>query len=120
MDTQSLAASLPNIARFVSTEVVATGSTSTRAETGGEDVEVQNKSEATVEQAQKAVESINLVVQVFNKNVEFSVDKDTGIDVVKVVEKGSNEVIRQLPLDAVISFAKTLETLQGMLVKQKI
>lgn len=120
METQSLAASLPNIARFVSTEVAGTGTAPVRVEPSEPDAEVAAKSEATVEDAQKAVESINLVVQVFNNNVEFSVDKDTGIDVVRVVDKSSNEVIRQLPLDAVISFAKTLETLQGMLVKQKI
>lgn len=117
METQSLAASLPNIARSAQLEAVSTVSAPSRNQ---EVAEATTSTEPSVEQAQQAVEKINLVVQVFNKNVEFSVDKETGIDVVKVVEKDSKEVIRQLPLDAVISFARTLETLQGLLVRQAV
>lgn len=117
METQSLAASLPKIARSAQVEFASASAAPSKNQ---EVAEAVTASKPTAEQAQQAVDDINLVVQVFNKNVEFSVDKETGIDVVKVVEKDSKEVIRQLPLDAVISFARTLETLQGLLVRQTV
>lgn len=79
-----------------------------------------NEIEVTQAEAEQAVATVNLVVQVFNKDVEFSIDDATGINVVKVREKESDEVIRQLPLDAVIKFARTLESLQGLLIKQRV
>ena len=121
METQSLAVSLPNIARFTATDAANAVATPVRSDSSsGVATDSASQPAATVEQAQKAVASINQVVQVFNRNVEFSVDDDTGIKVVKVVEKDSHDVIRQLPLEAVIGFARTLDTLQGLLVKQEI
>lgn len=121
METQSLAVSLPNIARFTGTDAAGVTSAPVRLDPISDAVaDPASQPAATVEQAQKAVASINQVVQVFNRNVEFSVDDDTGIKVVKVVEKDSHDVIRQLPLEAVIGFARTLDTLQGLLVKQEI
>ncbi len=77
-------------------------------------------SSVSEQEARRAVDSVNEVVQVFNKGIQFSVDEATGIDVVKVVEKGSDQVIRQLPIEAVIKFAQTLDTIKGLLVKQSI
>jgi flagellar protein FlaG len=77
-------------------------------------------SPATPEQTQRAVDIINKVVQVFNNGVEFSVDESTGINLVRVVDKSTKEVIRQLPVEAVISFARTLDSLQGLLIKQRV
>lgn len=78
------------------------------------------KAAVSAEEAQRAVDSVNQVVQVFNKGIQFSVDDSTGIDVVKVVEKGTDQVIRQLPLDAVIKFAQTLDTIKGLLARDKV
>lgn len=74
----------------------------------------------TSEQAQQAVDVVNKVVQIFNSDVEFAVDKQTGINLVKVIDKDTDEVIRQLPIEAVVDFARTLDSLQGLLVKQKV
>jgi len=72
----------------------------------------------SVEQAKNAVDTTNKVVQIINNDVEFSIDESTGINVVKVLDKGSGNVIRQLPIEEVIAFAKTLDSLQGLLFKQ--
>lgn len=76
--------------------------------------------QVSADDAQRAVESVNEVVQVFNKGIQFSVDESTGINVVKVVEKETEQVIRQLPIEAVIKFAQTLDTIKGLLVKQSV
>lgn len=77
-------------------------------------------SPATPEQTQQAVDTINKVVQVFNNGVEFSVDESTGINLVRVVDKGTKEVIRQLPGEEVVNFARVLDSLQGLLIKQRV
>lgn len=43
----------------------------------------------------------------------FEKDKITGIDIVQIKEKKSNEVIRQLPLKGMVAFAQSLELPEG-------
>ena len=53
------------------------------------------------------------------KNVTISLDDDTGITVVKVVDKNTKEVVRQIPSEEMLAIAKALDTVQGLLVRQK-
>lgn len=73
------------------------------------------------EQVKNAVENLNQVVQnmVHGSNVEFIVDKDTKINVIKVVDKTTSEVIRQIPSEEILSIAKAIDTLQGLIIRQK-
>lgn len=77
-------------------------------------------SQVTAESVARAVAQVNQVIQHFNPDIEFTVDPSTKIDVVKVVDKVSGQVIRQFPSDAVLGIAQALDKLQGLLVKQKI
>ena len=52
-------------------------------------------------------------------NLQFTVDEDTGIDVVKVVDTDTKEVIRQFPSEEILAIAKAIDQLQGLLVKDK-
>jgi flagellar protein FlaG len=98
-------------------------------------VEVNQKQSAPVElpqQAVKAVESevnaemvknsldqLNKLVRQFNRNLEFTVDEDTGVNIVKVIDSQSQEVIRQMPTEEMLAIAKALDKLQGLLIKDK-
>lgn len=88
-------------------------------------VELPTKSVAKVAEAvnpaslRQATEKINTTLQMMGNNLQFSVDEDTGIDVVKVVDNDTKEVIRQIPSPEVLSIAKALDKLQGLLVKDK-
>ena len=44
---------------------------------------------------------------------------DMGVAVVKVIDKDSNKVIRQIPSEEVLQISKALDKLQGLLVKQQ-
>jgi flagellar protein FlaG len=70
-------------------------------------------------EVQKAVESLNKAVLNLNHSLQFSVDEDTKIDVVKVIDINSKEVVRQIPSVEVLSIAKAIDRLQGMLIKDK-
>lgn len=67
----------------------------------------------------KAVESLNKTVSSLNQSLQFTIDSDTKLDVVKVIDITSREVLRQIPSPEVISIAKAIDKLQGMLIKDK-
>lgn len=73
----------------------------------------------TQEDVDQAVEKINDAVRTFSQKLEFSVDKETETFVVKVVDKETKEVIRQIPSEEFLQIAKAMDKLQGLLIKDK-
>lgn len=86
---------------------------------GGAVASPQQKAENIREQVNEAVQKINDMIKVADRDLEFSVDKDTDMNVVKVIDSQSKEVIRQIPSEEVIQIAKALDKLQGLLVRDK-
>lgn len=67
-----------------------------------------------------AVDKINQTMQgLGNNNLEFTVDSETSINIVRVVDKETNKTIRQFPSEEALAIAKTLDKLQGMLVRTR-
>lgn len=52
-------------------------------------------------------------------DLSFSVDDETNIRVIKVVDRSTKEVIRQIPSEEMLQMAQALDKLQGLLLKQK-
>jgi len=67
------------------------------------------------EQVQQAVEQIQRVVSLVAQNLLFSVDKGTGKTVIRVVDSQTKEVVRQIPTEEVLSIARALDQMQGLL-----
>jgi len=69
------------------------------------------------DQLKSALDSMNHAVQALShgSTLEFTVDPDTRINMVKVVDKSTNEVIRQMPTEEALDIAKALDKLQGMM-----
>jgi flagellar protein FlaG len=70
-------------------------------------------------QLNDAVKSINATINALSPNLEFTVDSDTERTVVKVIDKQTNEIIRQLPTPEALEIAKAVDRLQGLLIRQK-
>ena len=70
------------------------------------------------EKLEAATKVVREFVQSVNNNLEFSVDKDSGQMVVKVVDRSTREVIRQVPSEEMLALAKTLDSIKGLFVKQ--
>jgi flagellar protein FlaG len=66
-----------------------------------------------------AVKKINDFIQVIRRDLQFSVDEDTGMTVVKVMDAETEEVIRQIPSEEVLAIAANLEEARGLLFKAK-
>lgn len=71
------------------------------------------------EQVQRAMEQLQKAASVNAQNLQFSMDQETGKTIVKVVDISTKEVIRQIPSEEVLAIAKSLDKLQGLLLRQQ-
>lgn len=73
----------------------------------------------SVEQVAQAVKDINKSLQSASRSLEFTVDSDDKKIVVKVIDQQTREVLRQIPSEEAIEISKSLDKLQGLLIKQQ-
>ena len=71
------------------------------------------------EELQQAIDKIQHFTENVEKNLEISIDKDTDITVVKVIDTQTKEIIRQFPTEETVSIARTLDKVQGLLFSDK-
>lgn len=76
--------------------------------------------QTTKQQTQQAVEAINKSMANMSRSLEFAVDQDTNMTIVKVVDTQTQDVIRQIPSEEVVAIAKALDKIQGLLIKQEV
>lgn len=71
------------------------------------------------EQIDRAMAEVKRALPPVARNLQFSIDKDTGRSVVKVVDSSTNEVIRQIPSEELLAIARSIDNFSGLFVKQK-
>lgn len=67
----------------------------------------------------EALAKIEKFVAPMASELQFSIDEESGVRVVKVYDRATNEVIRQIPSAEMLEIAKALDRLQGILLRQK-
>ncbi len=83
-------------------------------------VEQKQKTEPTHQQLQQAVQYINHRLS-SSTSLEFTVDQNTKTTVVKIVDKDSGDLIRQIPSEAALAIAESIGEFQkGLLLKQEV
>jgi flagellar protein FlaG len=65
-----------------------------------------------------AVNKLNEFVAPALQTVEFAIDDQSEHMVVKVVDTASKKVLRQIPNEEVLAMSKTLDKLQGLVIRQ--
>jgi flagellar protein FlaG len=75
--------------------------------------------ESTKLSVEEAVKRISEFVAPTQSEISFSVDDISGVQVVKIMDSQSNEVIRQFPSKEAIEIARALDKLQGLLIRDK-
>ncbi|MFN7087318.1 MAG: flagellar protein FlaG [Burkholderiales bacterium] len=75
--------------------------------------------EITMEQMKKAMEAVNRALESVGGSVQFTVDKETGKTVVRVIDTATHELIRQIPSEEMLQIARSLDRLQGLLIHQR-
>ena len=74
------------------------------------------------EQVKKAADNINRAMKQANQNLEFefTMDTDTNKPLVKVVDKQTGELVRQIPTEETVAIARSIDRFQrSLLLNQK-
>ena len=74
----------------------------------------ESKQTTKVEQA---VNQVNEYVQKLSRDLEFTVDEDSGRTVIKVLDSETKEIIRQIPPEEMLRIATYLTDGGGLLLK---
>lgn len=83
-------------------------------------VQQQDGAPATQQQIGEAAKLLKEYVKPVAQNLQFSMDEDSGKTVIKVVDSETQQVLRQIPSEEMLKIAKTLDRLQGLLVRDTI
>ena len=79
--------------------------------------EVQQPS---MNEVQQAVGTLNKFVASITPAIEFSTDQDSGKTIVKVIDNETQTVLRQIPSTEALEISKSLDRLQGLLVRHSV
>lgn len=72
------------------------------------------------EQLQKAMESIKQAIEAKAPNsLSFSIDQETGETIVRITDSQTGDVIRQIPSEEMLAIARSVDRMQGLLLKQE-
>ncbi|OWY36218.1 flagellar protein FlaG [Herbaspirillum aquaticum] len=74
---------------------------------------------ATDSELNDAVGKLNDFAAANAAALNFSKDQDTGKTIIKVVDTATDTVIRQIPSEEAIAIAKSIDKMQGLLIKEK-
>jgi flagellar protein FlaG len=61
------------------------------------------------------VSDLNLMVRELHRELRFAIDQDSGETVVKVVDRQTEEVVRQIPSEELVRLRKRLEEAAGVI-----
>jgi len=69
---------------------------------------------------ESAVRDINEAVQVVRRNLQFSVNEDSGRIMITVMDAETSEVVRQIPPEKLVAAAENLTALRGLLYEDEV
>jgi flagellar protein FlaG len=78
---------------------------------------VEPRPQASREDVEAAVATIQDFVQSVRRNLNFSLEEGSGRVVVKVTDAGSGDVIRQIPSEEALQLAENLSEVRSLLFK---
>lgn len=82
--------------------------------------DIEAKEPLTAEQLDKVAQQLQKFVGEMNRGLEFSVDKDSGRDVIKVFDKSTGDLVKQFPSEEVLTLVAKLSEMVGGFVDAKV
>ena len=68
----------------------------------------------------KAIEAIDLMMDLRSRSVTFERDESAGKDVIKVVDDETGEIIRQMPPEELLTFMRNLTKMLGNFLDERV
>lgn len=93
-----------------------TGASTTATEIKPTEPAMGEKAKLTPTEVVEIVQKANKALMDNASNLKFTVDKDSGARVVQLVDRETQEVLRQIPSVEMLKIAKAIEKMQGVLV----
>ena len=82
--------------------------------------QAQKQKPLTTQQLEKVAQQLQDFVGDMNRGLEFSVDKDSGRDVIKVIDRSSGDLVKQFPSEEVLTLVAKLSEMVGGFVDAKV
>lgn len=101
-----------------STETVVAGGAVAEVKTADAAKTVQQPSPDR-EALDKAVSDLETFTQSIQRNLSFAVDEESGTMVMKVTDRATGELIRQLPSEEALRLAERLDEMRSLLFKSE-
>ncbi len=87
---------------------------------GRKNVQAQSVSQMSVEDALRNFQKkLKKFREVLKSEAEFQIDRSTGMVIVKIKDKDTGQIIRQIPPDVVVKLARTIDEFLGMLLDER-
>ena len=82
--------------------------------------QVNQTAPVDAEALQQAVKEIAASMNLMQKGLAFNIDEDSGVQVVKVIDEQTGDLIRQIPNEEALEIAKKLSEVAGLLMKTEV
>jgi flagellar protein FlaG len=82
--------------------------------------DAQEKRDIKPEELQKLMEEVKRKFDMLSKYLKIDIDQELEIPVVKIMERDTNKVIRQIPPDYLLELMKRIDQLLGLLVEREV
>jgi flagellar protein FlaG len=82
--------------------------------------DVQEKRDINPEELQKLIEEVKRKFDMLSKYLKIDIDQELEIPVVKIMEKDTNRVIRQIPPEHLLELMKRVDQLLGLLLEKEV
>lgn len=77
----------------------------------------QQEDSTKAEKVEEAVSQVNEYVQNLSRDLQFTVDQDSGRTIIKVLDSETHEIIRQIPPEELLQIANQLTEGGSLLLK---
>ena len=76
--------------------------------------------EETKDRLENSVQRLNELVSSVQRDLQFSIDQQSGKTVITVLDSSTEEIIRQIPSEEVLTLARNIESLKGVLFSAEV
>jgi flagellar protein FlaG len=78
------------------------------------------RAELSVSEVLEVVQKANVALSSSQSNLKFMMDNDNGKPIVQIIDRETQEVLKQIPSVEMLKIAKAIEKMQGVLMSREI
>ena len=75
--------------------------------------------EASAVEIRQAIDAANASLRRVASDLEFAMDSATGKTVLRVIDAGTRQILRQFPSEEMLAIGRALDRFHGLLIRQK-